>query len=82
MVEKMARNTSVSLGDHFENFVDGRVKSGRYVSTSDAVRAGLRLLEQEEIKLDVLRRTLAAGESQLDQGQGIDGETFMNDLIG
>ena len=78
----MAGNTSISLGDHFENFVDDRVKSGRYASTSDAVRAGLRLLEQEEIKLDVLRRTLAAGESQLDQGQGIDGETFMNDLIG
>ena len=78
----MAGNTSISLGDHFENFVDDRVKSGRYASTSDAVRAGLRLLEQEEIKLDVLRRTLAAGESQLDQGQGIDGETFMDDLIG
>lgn len=78
----MARNTSISLGDHFENFVDNRVKTGRYASTSDAVRAGLRLLEQEEIKLDVLRRTLATGENQLDQGQGIDGETFMNDLIG
>ncbi len=77
----MARNTSVSLGDHFENFVDGRVKAGRYASASDAVRAGLRLLEQEEIKLDVLRQTLASGESQLDQGQGIDGESFMNDLI-
>lgn len=77
----MARNTSVSLGDHFESFVDGRVKVGRYASASDAVRAGLRLLEQEEIKLEVLRQTLAAGESQLDQGQGIDGESFMNDLI-
>ena len=78
----MARNTSVSLGDHFENFVDDRVKTGRYASASDAVRAGLRLLEQEETKLDVLRRTLATGENQLDQGQGIDGDTFMNDLIG
>lgn len=78
----MARNTSVSLGDHFENFVDDRVKAGRYASASDAVRAGLRLLEQEETKLDVLRRTLATGENQLDQGQGIDGDTFMNDLIG
>lgn len=56
-------------------------EAGRYASASDAVRAGLRLLEQEEIKLDVLRRTLATGESQLDQGQGIDGESFMDDLI-
>ncbi len=78
----MARNTSVSLGDHFEDFIDERVREGRYASASDAVRAGLRLLEQEETKLDVLRQTLAVGESQLDQGQGIDGEQFMNDLIG
>lgn len=78
----MARNTSVSLGDHFESFVDERVKAGRYASASDAVRAGLRLLEQEEAKLDLLRQTLAAGENQLDQGQGIDGEAFMDELMG
>lgn len=78
----MSKNTSVSLGDHFESFVDGRVKAGRYASVSDAVRAGLRLLEQEETRLDVLRQTLATGENQLDKGQGIDGGTFMNDLIG
>jgi antitoxin ParD1/3/4 len=78
----MARNTSVSLGDHFEDFIDERVREGRYASASDAVRAGLRLLEQEETKLDVLRQTLAVGESQLDQGKGVDGEQFLNDLIG
>jgi len=78
----MAKNTSVTLGDHFESFVDQRVKSGRFSSASDAVRAGLRLLEQEEIKLDLLRETLASGEAQLDQGQGIDGEQFINELIG
>ena len=77
----MSKNTSVSLGDHFESFVDERVKAGRYASVSDAVRAGLRLLEQEETKLDMLRQTLANGENQLDQGQGIGGETFMNNLI-
>lgn len=78
----MSKNTSVSLGDHFESFVDGRVKAGRYASVSDAVRAGLRLLEQEETRLDVLRQTLATGENQLDKGQSIDGGTFMNHLIG
>lgn len=78
----MARNTSVTLGDHFENFVDDRVKHGRYASASDAVRAGLRLLEQEEKKLDLLRETLAKGEKQLDQGQGNDGEEFMQKMIG
>ena len=77
----MAKNTSVSLGDHFENFVDDRVKTGRYSSASDAVRAGLRLLEQQETSLDLLRETLAKGERQLDQGQGIDGETAFNELM-
>jgi antitoxin ParD1/3/4 len=78
----MAKNTSVLLGDHFENFVDDRVKSGRYASVSDAVRAALRLLEQEETKLDLLRETLARAETQLDQGQGTEGEAFMQKLIG
>lgn len=78
----MGKNTSISLGDHFEEFIHNRVKEGRYASTSDAVRAGLRLLEQEEAKLDVLRQTLAIGEAQLDNGQGVDGDTFMNELIG
>ena len=58
----MGRNTSVSLGNHFENFVDERVKMGRYASASDAVRAGLRLLEQEETKLETLRAALISGE--------------------
>ena len=78
----MAKNTSVLLGDHFENFVDDRVKNVRYASVSDAVRAALRLLEQEEKKLNLLRETLARGEMQLDQGQGIEGESFMRKLIG
>ncbi|GJM08254.1 MAG: hypothetical protein DHS20C11_05300 [Lysobacteraceae bacterium] len=77
----MARNTSISLGDHFTDFVDERVRSGRYASASEAVRAGMRLLEQEEAKLDLLRRTLAIGEAELDQGKGMDGETVMNRLI-
>ena len=58
----MARNTSISLGDHLMEFVTDRVKSGRYNSVSDAVRAGLRLLEAEEAKLDALRTALAEGE--------------------
>jgi antitoxin ParD1/3/4 len=58
----MAKNTSVSLGDHFEAFVDERVKAGRYASASDAVRAGLRLLEQEETRLEALRAALIKGE--------------------
>lgn len=77
----MGKNTSISLGNHFETFINERVRTGRYSSASDAVRAGLRLLEAEEAKLEVLRQTLATGEMQLDAGQGLDGETFMDKLI-
>ena len=58
----MARNTSVSLGDHFEQFIAGQVDSGRYGSASEVVRAGLRLLESNEGRLEVLRNALVAGE--------------------
>ena len=77
----MPRNTSVILGEHYSNFVDDRIKTGRFQSTSEAVRAGLNLLEKQEAKLDILRNVLAAGEAQLDQGLGVDGEAFMEDLI-
>ena len=58
----MAKNTSVSLGDHFEEFIAEQVDSGRYGSASEVVRAGLRLLETNESKLEVLRNALLAGE--------------------
>lgn len=77
----MHRNTSVTLGDHLSEFVESKVKQGRFESTSEAVRAGLRLLEEHEAKLDLIRQKLAKGELQLDQGEGIDGEQFMQDLI-
>ena len=51
----MSKNTSFSLGDHFITFVDSQVKRGRYGSASDVVRAGLRLLEEQEAKLAALR---------------------------
>ena len=78
----MSRNTSISLGSHFSDFIEERVKSGRYASASEAVRAGMRLLEEEEAKLDLLRKTLAAGEAELDQGNGLDGEAVFERLIG
>ena len=58
----MAKNTSVLLGDHFAEFVEEKVKSGRYNSASDVVRSGLRLLEEQEAQAVALRDALIAGE--------------------
>ena len=59
----MARNTSVSLGDHFIAFVETQIDRGRYASASDVVRAGLRLLEEQETRLEALRAALIEGEN-------------------
>jgi antitoxin ParD1/3/4 len=58
----MDKNTSVSLGDHFWSFVEAKVAEVRYASASDVVRAGLRLLEEQEAKLAALRAALIEGE--------------------
>jgi antitoxin ParD1/3/4 len=58
----MARNTSITLGSHFDEFIATQIENGRYGSTSDVVRAGLRLLEETESKLERLRRLLDEGE--------------------
>jgi antitoxin ParD1/3/4 len=58
----MARNTSISLGDHFATFVDERVADGRYSSASEVVRAGLRLLEEHETKIAALRAAIDEGD--------------------
>jgi antitoxin ParD1/3/4 len=58
----MTKNTSISLGDHFSNFVDRQLAQGRYGSASEVVRASLRLPEEHEIKLAALRAALIEGE--------------------
>ena len=58
----MARNTSVTLGEHFERFIAKQVKAGRFESKSEVVRAAMRLLEEHEKKLATLRKALVEGE--------------------
>ncbi len=57
----MGRNTSVSLGNYFEIFVDKSVTQGRFKNASEVIRAGLRLLEEEENKIIVLRNAINEG---------------------
>jgi antitoxin ParD1/3/4 len=58
----MTKNTSISIGHHFDTFIQNQIETGRYASTSEVVRAGLRLLEREEEKLKLLRQALVEGE--------------------
>lgn len=58
----MAKNTSVSLGRHYAAFIKRQVRGGRYGTASEVVRAGLRLLEEDEARLAALRAALDDGE--------------------
>ncbi|MFT5098882.1 MAG: antitoxin ParD1/3/4 [Planctomycetaceae bacterium] len=58
----MARNTSITLGEHFDEFIAHQLGDGRFGSASEVVRAGLRLLEENETKLKMLREALQEGE--------------------
>ena len=57
----MAKTTSISLGDHFTDFVEEQVASGRYGSASEVVRAGLRSLEQLETRHQALQKAISVG---------------------
>ncbi len=58
----MAKNTSVELGDEIAGFVSEQVDAGRYGSASEVIRAGLRLLQDQETKMAALRSALIEGE--------------------
>lgn len=55
------KNTSVSLCNYFDEFVKGQVSTGRYKNVSEVIRAGLRLLENEETKTIALRNAIQEG---------------------
>ncbi|MEI7597454.1 MAG: type II toxin-antitoxin system ParD family antitoxin [Bacteroidota bacterium] len=58
----MAKNTSILLGEYFENFVNEKISTGRFSSVSEVIRSALRLLENEENKNKALRKELEIGE--------------------
>lgn len=75
----MAKNTSILLGDYFDNFINGQVKTGKYSSASEVVRAALRLFENEETKKSELIKELIKGEKS-GFVKNFNRESFVNNL--
>jgi len=65
----MGKNTSISLGNHFENFIEYTVANGRFKNASEVLRAGLRLLEDEENRIILLKNAIQEG---IDSGRAND----------
>lgn len=65
----MNRNTSISLGTYFDNFIQNKISAGRFKNASEVVRAGLRLLEEEENRIMVLKTAINEG---IQSGTAID----------
>jgi len=57
----MSKNTSVSLGSYFDKFVENSISEGRFKNASEVIRAGLRLLEEEENKILALKKAVKDG---------------------
>jgi antitoxin ParD1/3/4 len=74
----MSKNTSMTLGEHFDSFIAKQIAEGRYASASEVVRAGLRLLEDKERKIATLRHLLEAGEQSGTAEYSY--ESFMDEL--
>ncbi len=57
----MSRNTSISIGNYFDNFIQNRISTEIFKNASEVIRAGLRLLEEEENKIIILREAIQEG---------------------
>ena len=67
----MPANRSFSLGDHLDRFIDAQVQAGRFGNATEVVRAGLRLLQDHETRMEELRRCIDQADASIAQGRGV-----------
>ncbi len=77
----MAKNTSVLLGDQFESFISAQVQSGQFSSASEVIRAALRLLQNENQKITLLRKALDTTGEAAGMATPFDNEAFKQDMM-
>ena len=73
------KTTSVALGGYFEDFIKTQIVQGRYNNASEVIRAGLRLLEEDESQLMALKSAISEG---IDSGinEGFDPKAHLKSL--
>ena len=75
----MARTVTVTLGPHYESFIQSNIAGGRYNNVSEVIRAGLRRLEEDEMRLAALRSAIDEGDVSPDV-VGFDRNAFLEEL--
>ena len=75
----MAKSTSITIAEHFADFIERQIEEGRYESPRDVVQAGLRLLEEQETRLKNLRAALIEGEES-GPGEPFDFDEFITEM--
>ena len=75
----MARTVTVTLGPHYERFIQSNIAGGRYNNVSEVIRAGLRRLEEDEMRLAALRSAIEEGDASPDV-VGFDRNAFLEEL--
>ena len=75
----MKKNTSILLGDYFNNFINRQLEAGKFSSASEVIRAALRMFEHEEAKKAGLIKELRKGEKS-GFVKDFDRQRFLSDL--
>lgn len=75
----MARTVTVTLGPHFEEYIQAGIASGKYNNVSEMIRAALRHLEEDEARLAALCSAIDEGDASPDVVD-FDEESFIAEM--